>query len=171
MARINEIELAETARKKRQAFEMRVRQSLSLREIGDHFGTTANVVQEWLKEVRAWAVPIEDNDDLRQYEADKIDRDENLTLQMLEMVGTQAKRKLSQNQDITRELDMVDKFERTLIELRKQRALLLGLNKPVLVEHRLKIRDTFDEELEMLVTQLTGGGKVMSLPTEIMDED
>lgn len=171
MARLNEIELAKSARDKRQAFEMRVRQSLSLREIGDHFGITVDVVREWLKEVRAWAIPVEDNDELRQYEADKIDRDENLTLQMLEMVGVQAKRKLSESKDIVRELDLVLKLEATLIDLRKQRALLLGLNKPVLVEHKLKIRDTFDEELEMLVTQLTGGGKVMSLPTEIMDED
>lgn len=87
MGRINEIELAAEARRKQDAFDMRVRQSLSYRQIAEHFGVSVNVILEWVKEARAWLLPIEEADEVRLHEADKIDRDENLTLQMLEMVG------------------------------------------------------------------------------------
>ncbi len=170
------LERLETMRRKRLAFDMRVNQSMSYRAIADAMTAQGDPVSEatiriWIKEESVYALPQEDIEELRQHEAAKIDASENRILHSMAMLREQAERRLNEGAlNINEELKLLRSFEETLNNIRKQRAQLLGTNRPIKVEHTHKVTTEFDEEVEALVALASGGGMVMSMPDDVYEE-
>lgn len=159
----------ETAKKRRQALEMRL-ESKSYRDIADAIGVAIPTARLYVREGIQAYLPEEQLEDLRAMEVGKIDTDEEHAVLCIRMLLTQAQRRQADQQNIDGELEGIRKWKDTLMNLRKQRALLLGLNKPVQVLHAHKIRTEYDEEIESLVAELSGGGKLLSNPDEVLSE-
>lgn len=162
------VERAEIWAKKRRALEMRLVKH-SYHSIADELGINVATAHAWIKELTATHLPPDDMDDLRAHEAAAYDASEQRLLSVMDMVKAQAMRKLEDTQglgDVSHELSRIESLERTLMDVRKQRAILLGINRPAMVQHNVTIRTVLDEELELLVSELSGGGNVMSDPAE-----
>ncbi len=170
MGRFDEVESIELLRRKKRALELRL-QSKSLRAIGAELGVTAKTADAWIREMTITQLPQEETEAVRAHEAAKIDGDEetaNRAIEMLINEGTQRQERGETTIDV---LEAIRRWQDTRRELRRQRALMLGLNKPVLVEHTHNINKEFDQEIESLVTDLLGGGKVMSLPEDVIVDE
>lgn len=163
------IERTEIWNKKRRALELRLGKA-SYRAISAELDVNVATVHQWVRELTAIQLPQEDMDDLRAQEAAAYDASEERLLGCIAMMVQQAQRRLDVNPvcDVTNEMSRIESIERTLEGIRKQRALLLGANRPIMVKHNHTIRSVFDEEIELLVTELAGGGNVMSDP-EMVD--
>ncbi len=85
----------------------------------------------------------------------------------MEMIARIAFKREQDNLPIGHQLEQLAGFEDRLANVRKQRALLLGMNAPVSVKHAHTVRTEFDAEVEGLVSDLLGGGTVLSDPTEV----
>lgn len=165
-----DIERLELWNKKRRALELRLGKA-SYVKIADELSISVATAHQWVRELTAIQLPQDDMDDLRAQEAAGYDASEERLLGLMAMLAAQAQRKLDATKglgDVTAETQRIESIERTLADVRKQRAMLLGLNKPTLVKHNVTIRNVFDEEIEALVAELAGGGNIMSDP-EMVD--
>ena len=161
-----ELELLESVRKRRRACELRLNK-VAYRVIADELGVSIGTVRSWVKESIVTMLPQEEAEVLRTMEAAGYDRDEHRALECINMLATQAARKQEENENIAEELEAIRRWQEHVNSLRKQRALLLGLNRPVKVEHALTVRSEFDAEVEALVSELAGGGKLLSTPDNL----
>lgn len=162
-----DIERSEVWRKKRRALELRLAK-VSYRAIAAELEVNVATCHTWVKELTATELPPEDMETLRQQEADAYDASEQRLLGLIGMVAESAQVKKDNAVDYSEETRRIESLERTLMDVRRQRAMLLGINKPVSVTHNVKIRNVFDEEIEALVAELSGGGNIMSDP-ELVD--
>ncbi len=160
------LERLETVRKKRTALEMRLKK-LSYREIADELGVSVSTVTIWVKEMTVTMLPQEEIEQLRIQEAASWDASEQRLLTMLGMVAEVAAEHKEEGKPFTHLLEQITSLETQLANVRKQRALLLGLNAPVSVKHAHTVRTEFDAEVEGLVSDLLGGGTVLSDPSEV----
>lgn len=161
------IEQLEIWRKKRRALELRLAK-VSYRAIAKELDINVATCHTWVKELTATELPPEEMEELRAHEADGYDASEARLLGLMGMVAEQAQRKKDADLNTDGEVKQIESLERTLMDVRRQRAMLLGLNKPTLVKHNVTIRNVFDEEIEALVAELSGGGNIMSDP-EMVD--
>lgn len=161
------IERVEVWNKKRRALELRLAKA-SYRAIADELDINVATAHQWVRELTAIQLPQDEMDDLRAHEASSYDDSEARLLGLMSMVAEQAQRKRDEDKPVDNEVARIESIERTLMDVRKQRALLLGMNRPTLVKHNVTIRNVFDEEIELLVSELSGGGNVMSDP-EMVD--
>lgn len=158
-----QLELLETVRKKRAALEARLRKE-PYRAIADRLGVSVGTVRTWVKEMTQTYLPVEECEELRQQEANSLDESEARILKLMEMVAKQATEREAERLPFGHQLEQLAAFEDRLASIRKQRALLLGLNVPVQVKHNITVRTEFDAEVEALCSDLLGGGNVMSTP-------
>lgn len=163
----SDVEHAETIAKKRRACELRIYQSVSYQKIADEFGVSVSTVRNWIREATVTMLPKEEADELRQHELAKIDASEHQSLQAMALLGQSAEQRAQEGKPIDDELECLRRWQETLKGLRHQRAQLLGLNVPVTVNHRIKIRTEFDAEVEALVSDLLGGGTLFTTPDEV----
>lgn len=158
-----QVELLETVRKKRAALEARLRKE-PLRVIADNLGVSVGTVRTWIKEMTQTYLPQEEIEELRAHEANSLDESEVRVMKLMEMVAKTASERAAMNLPYGHQVEQLERFEVTLSNIRKQRALLLGLNTPVQVKHNITVRTEFDAEVEALVSDLLGGGNVMTPP-------
>lgn len=170
MSRLTDIESAELLRKKKRALDLRLR-SMSYAAIAEEIGVSVMTARAYVQEATVTYLPPEETEELRTHELAKIDADEEMSNKAIEMLIAQGQRVANEGGSITDVVEAIRRWQDSRRELRKQRAMLLGLNKPVLVEHMHKVKTDYDEEIESLVSELTGGGKVMSLPEDVILED
>jgi hypothetical protein len=164
---MNEVERIEVWRKKRRALELRLAK-VSYRAIAEELDIQVGTAHAWVKELTAIELPQEDMEEIRTHEADGYDASEQRLLGLMSMVAEQAQRKKDEGLSTDEEVKRIESLERTLMDVRKQRALLLGINRPTLVKHNVTVRNVLDEEIEALVSELSGGGNIMSDP-ELVD--
>ncbi len=160
------VEHLETVRKKRTALERRLKK-VSYRAIADELGVSVGTVTTWVKEMTVTMLPQEEVEQLRAQEATAWDESEQRLLALIEMVARVAEKRERDDLPIGHQLEQLAAFEDRLAVVRKQRALLLGLNAPVTVKHAHTVRTEFDAEVEGLVSDLLGGGTVLSQPDEV----
>lgn len=160
------VELLETVRKKRTALERRLAK-VPYRVIADELKVSVGTVRLWVKEMTVTMLPQDEIEELRAQEAAGIDESENRANIAIQMLMRQAARKEENNESVNYELEQIGKWQEHIVSLRKQRAMLLGLNAPVQVQHKHTVRTEFDAEVESLVTDLLGGGKVLSNPDQV----
>lgn len=153
--------------KKRRALELRLGKA-SYRAIADELGISVQTAHQWVRELTAIQLPPEEMEDLRAHEAAGYDASEERLMGLMAMVAEQAQVKKANAKPVDAEVARIESLERTLMDVRKQRALLLGINRPTLVKHNVTVRNVFDEEIEALVAELAGGGNIMSDP-EMVD--
>ncbi len=163
---MDEVESVELLRKKKRALELRV-QSMSLRAIAEELGVSPMTARDWIKEATVTYLPPEETEQLRMQEAEKIDQDEQVANRAISMLIQQGERVANEGGSTIDVLEAIRRWEDTRRELRKQRAMMLGINKPVLVEHTHKVQTEYDAELESPVADLAGGGQLMSLPEDV----
>lgn len=163
------IERHEVWAKKRRALELRLGK-MSYRAIAQELDINVATAHQWIRELTAIQLPQEDMDDLRAHEAAGYDASEERLLGLISMIAAQAQLKLDADPkaNIDDATKRIESIERTLADVRKQRAMLLGINRPVLVKHNVTIRTVLDQEIEALVSELAGGGNIMSDP-EMVD--
>lgn len=164
------VESAELLRKKKLALDLRLR-SMSYRAIAEEIGVSVETARQYIREATITYLPAEETDELRTHEAAKIDADEAMGLKAIEMLMQEGQQVAQEGGSVRPILDDIRKWQDSLRELRKQRAIMLGINRPVQVEHRLKVRTEYDEEIEALVGELAGGGVVMSLPEDVVTDE
>ena len=156
----------ESMRRKRTALERRL-QKVSYRVIADELDVSVGTVTKWVKDMIVIMLPQEEVEQLRAQEAAAWDESERRMLTLIAMVARIAERRERNDLPIGYQLEQIAGFEDRLASVRKQRALLLGLNVPVQVKHNVLVRTEFDAEVEGLVSDLLGGGNVMSAPHEV----
>lgn len=162
-----DVESVDKWNKKRRALELRLGK-VSYRAIAAELDISVQTAHQWVRELTAIQLPPEEMDDLRAHEASSYDDSEARLLGMMSMIAEQAQRKRDENKPVDSEVARIESIERTLMDVRRQRALLLGMNKPTLVKHNVTVRNVLDEEIEALVSELTGGGNIVSDP-EMVD--
>ncbi len=163
------VERVEVWNKKRRALELRLAKA-SYRAIADELDINVATAHQWVRELTAIQLPPEEMEDLRAHEAAGYDESEQRLLTCLRLMADRVKEVIAADMHPGAELARMESIERTLMDVRKQRALLLGINRPTLVKHNVTIRNVFDEEIEALVAELAGGGNIMS-PADMVDVD
>lgn len=163
----NDLEHSETLRRKRRAYQARVHESKSLAAIGDELGVTATTALAWVREMMVINLPPEEEEHLRRVDVVKIDASEQRAITAIGMLQYEGQRRIDMAKDITDVVESIRKWEERLSAIRQERAKLLGLNKPIAVRHTHIVRSEFDEEIEELVSALSGGGFVMTQPDEL----
>jgi hypothetical protein len=166
-----ELEHSETLRRKRRAYQARIYESKSLAAIGDELGVSANTVLAWVREQMVINLPPEEEEHLRQIDVAKIDRDEENAMFARELLKYEGQRRMRLEIDMSDVIESMRRWDDQLSKLRQERAKLLGLNKPIAVRHTHIVRSEFDEEIEELVSALSGGGHIMTLPDELEVEN
>lgn len=161
-----QLEHLETVRRKRAALEMRLKK-ISYRAIADELEVSVGTVTSWVKEMTVTMLPQEDIEQLRAQEVAGYDESERRMQALIEMVADIAAQRKRDDLPIGHQLEQIAGFEDRINTVRKQRALLLGLNAPVTVKHAHTVRTEFDAEVEGLVSDLLGGGHVLTKPDEV----
>lgn len=162
-----QIELLDTVRKKRAALEARLRKE-SFSSIADRMGVTITTVRNWVDEMTVTMLPAEESAELRAQEVAGIDILEARAHEMIDMLARQAARKELNQENIQYETEQIARWQEHIVRLKERRSKYLGLDTPPIVKHNVTVRTEFDAEVESLVSDLLGGGNVMSHP-EIVD--
>lgn len=160
------IELLETVRKKRAALEARLRKE-SYRKISDDLGVSVGTIRLWVKEMTVTMLPQEELVELRAQEAASYDESEHRILTAIGIIINVIERREAELLPVGHQMEQLAAFEDRLNNVRKQRALLVGLNVPVKVNHAVTVRTEFDQEVEELTTLLLNGGDLLSGPEDV----
>lgn len=139
--------------------------------LADHFGVSPATIKNWLTEMTLYCLPETEIEELRTQEAAKIEADELTANRAIEMLIVQGTRIQEAGGNVTDTLEAIRKWNEFKANLRNQRAKMMGLNKPVMVSHVHQVRTEFDEEIEALVAELAGGGKLLSTPDQVMSDE
>lgn len=150
----------------RAALEARLRKE-PLRKIADDLSVSVSTVQTWIKEMTQTMLPQEQVEQLRAMEADGLDASENRILTAIGFLIDVVESRHKEQLPVGHQLEQLAGFEDRLVSLRKQRALLLGLNVPVKVNHAVTVRTEFDAEVEELTSLLLNGGDLLSGPDQV----
>jgi transcriptional regulator with XRE-family HTH domain len=176
----SEVASVHLGRLKRRILELRVR-SWSYRAIADEVNLSVNTVRRYYAESIAENIPDEDRKEALQLELAKLDESERRIIETIDLIRARAAAAHKEEETIRDGQGFKDplgwaapllaKQEELLTNLRKRRAMLKGLDTPVVVQHNIKVRTEFDQEIEALVTELTGGGNVVTPPDMVIDID
>lgn len=164
------MEPVELLRKKRECLNLRLK-SWSIMDLSDHLGISVYTVRAWLTEMTLYCLPETEIEELRAQESAKLDADELTANKAVEMLIAQGVKIQESGGDVTNTLEAIRKWNEQKSNIRAQRAKMLGLNKPVMVSHVHQVRTEFDEEIEALVAELAGGGKLLSTPEDVLIDE
>lgn len=163
------LEAEATARARLRAVHLRLAY-WSYDKIGTELGVAPGTARKWVMDLMPDVVPTDDLELLRTRDAEALDGLTRGYHQLLiDMERVNATR-VDAAEPLLYGADDFAKVGAQLVRVQERRAKLLGLDKPVLVTHTHKIRTEFDQELESLVSELAGGGHVVTLPDEIDEE-
>lgn len=165
------VEHSEALRRKRRAFQARVYESKSFAAIADELGVTPTTAMMWVREMKVINLPPEEENELREIEVARLDKDEYDARQAEQWLLNEGMRRDQSGLSNVDVLEALRRWKATILDIRKQRALLLGLNKPVKVNHKHTITTAFDEQIEELVASMSGGGVIMTDPDEFDEAD
>ncbi len=150
----------------RAALEARLRRE-PLRKIADDLGVSMSTVRTWIKEMTQTYLPQEEIEELRAMEADSLDASEHRILTCMGLLIDIIEARTRESLPVGHQMEQMAGFEDRLNNVRKQRALLLGLNVPVKVNHAVTVRTEFDAEVEELTSLLLNGGDLLSGPDDV----
>lgn len=169
------------AEKLARAFELR-RQNWSLKEISDEVGLSISMLSVRLREMIREMMPEDAIEELRlrlladHEETLKTLRSEREML-MGAIVAAMGRRHPETGQPWP-DMDAVDKLtgkltqvEATRIRATERLAKLAGADRPIQVEHKHRVLDSMDAEIEELLAMSVGGGVIQSDPTEILEDE
>ncbi len=120
-------------------------------ELATRYGVSEVVVRAWVSKA-LHARHDNDVEELRAIEAAGLDK-----------LEAGAWERIRKNPDD----ETYAKLAATVLRIKERRTNLLGLDRPVVVEHRIAVRRDHDAELEVLVAELTGGGVLQSQPEDL----
>jgi transposase len=161
------IESQERVRKMRAALEARLRKE-PYREIAERLGVSIDTVRVWVKEMTQTMLPQEDIEELRAQDVNSLDEMERRTETMIEMATYEGAKRREEGASTVGIIEQIQRLQAHKLDIQKRRAALLGMDTPVKVQHAVTVRTEFDAEVESLVSDLLGGGKVLTDP-EMVD--
>lgn len=165
-----EIEQLERARMKREAFVLRVEKSYPYTHIAEYLGISPPTAKQWVAEMSIMLMPEDELEELRNMNAYRIDTDEAQASEMITKLAKLADELQADGKDVMNVVMEIRRWQERKADLRKERALVMGLNKPVKVEHLHKVKTEFDQEIEDLVASLSGGGLLQTTPEDIWED-
>ncbi len=166
-----DIERAELATKKRRVFEMR-QKLVPYRVIAEELNLSVNSVRSYYQEMRILLLPIEEVEEIRDRDIEGYNQSERTLNAAVEILAKQIEERMqSKGYADSRDLRLLGELEGQITDIRKARALLTGANTPIRVDHNMKVRVTFDEDIEALTSELLGGGNLLSPPDKVLIED
>src|SRR5688572_16198872 len=118
-----ELEVIERARKRKRAAQLRVYKSWSYQQIADDLGVSVLTARQWVREETVVMLPKEETDELRDHQVAKIDQSEAIAFQAVELLGQQAEQYKQQGKPVDRLIEQLRKWQDTLGNLRRERAL------------------------------------------------
>jgi transposase len=161
-----QVEQQEKFRKMRVALERRLKK-VSYRAIADELGVSVSTITIWVKEMTQTMLPQDEVEALRAHEAAGLDESEQRIMGMMQLISFEAERRQTEGLSFQPQIESYERYETLLNNVRKQRAMLLGINVPMRVKHNITIRTEFDAEVEALCSDLLGGGNLMTGPDMI----
>ncbi len=171
MGAINEVERVETARKKRAVFDMR-QQAFSYRAIADALELSIPTVRAYYLEMSVVLMPQEEVEEVRARDIDGYDASERLTLHSIQLITKAMDQDLAEGKPLNdKRLSLLRDFNSQLVDIRRNRALLTGANRPVQVNHNVDVRVTYDEQVEALTSEILGGGNLLSGPDDVLVDE
>jgi hypothetical protein len=163
------LEAEATARARLRAVHLRLAY-WSYDKISQELSVPTTTVRRWVHDMMPEVVPTDDLELLRTRDAEALDGLTRGYHQLLVQMERVNETRVDSDEPLLYGADEFAKVGAQLVRVQERRAKLLGLDKPVLVTHTHKIRTEFDQELESLVSELAGGGHVVTLPDEIDEE-
>ena len=142
--------------------------SVPYRVIADELGVSIATITKWISKYMREYVPVEDLDALRAKEADILDRMELACVTLLKQMA-QANENAAADPDFTGLRygpDDVMKVHDRMLRIQERRTRLLGLDSATKIEATIALT-AIDPEVEALVSELLGGGPLMSDPRDI----
>ena len=163
----SELELQAQAQLKRRVFEMR-QQLVPYRVIAEELDLSIGTVRAYYTEMRTIMVPTEDQDEIRSRDIEGYDQSERVLTRAIELLCQQIEEKKGTKGYIdTRDMRLVGELEDKLVNVRRARAQLTGINVPVKLDHNVTITDARKEHLMEIVNELLGGGeKFLTTPDQ-----
>lgn len=153
-----ELELQAQAQLKRRVFDMR-QQLVPYRAIAEELNLSIGTVRAYYTEMRAALVPKEDQDDIRDRDIEGYDQSERVLVRAIELLCQQIEEKKAAKGYIdSRDMRLVGELEDKLVNVRRARAQLTGINVPVKLDHNVTVTDARKEHLMEIVNELLGGG-------------
>lgn len=167
-----QLELSETVAKRRWALEQRLLR-VSYREIAEELGVSITTVRAWVKQDTAVYLPAEEREELIAQEMANIDRDENRAHEVIKVLINTIKtaERMERLSDVQAAVQELRHWQGEIRQLRLQRTNMMGLNSPVKVQHNLTVRTEYDQEIEALCAELSGGGNLLSKPDMLLVDD
>lgn len=168
---ISDIDRLETIRVKRTVFEMR--QSLvPYRRISEELNISVTTCQAYYREMTLLLTPPDTVEEIRNRDIEGYDESERTLRTAVQLLTKQIEERKEERGYIdSRDLRLLGELEDKITNIRKNRALLVGANVPVRVEHSGKVTVTFDEDVEALTAEILGGGVLLTGPDEIVEPD
>lgn len=167
MAANKDVELQATAILKRRVFDMR-QQLVPYRAIAEELNLSIDTVRRYYSEMRVIMVPKEDQDDIRDRDIEGYDESERVLRRAIQLMCEQIEeKKQSKGYIDSRDMRLVGELEDKLVNVRRARAQLTGINVPVKLDHNVTINDQRKEHLMEIVNELLGGGeKFLTTPDQ-----
>lgn len=163
----SELELQAQAQLKRRVFDMRQR-LVPYRAIAEELDLSIGTVRAYYTEMRAALVPTEDQTEIRDRDIEGYDQSERVLTRAVELLCQQIEEKKQAKGYIdSRDMRLVGELEDKLVNVRRARAQLTGINVPVRLDHNVTITDARKEHLMEIVNELLGGGeKFLTTPDQ-----
>lgn len=158
-----ELEALEVARKKRVILEGRLRKE-SYASLSDRLGVAISTCRLWAKEMTVTMLPQEELEELRAMEVAGYDASESDLWLLIDMAKREGAKAELEERSTVAIREQIARLHSQIGDVRRARALLLGLNAPVMVQHKHTVRTGFDAEVESLVSDLLGGGILQTGP-------
>lgn len=146
--------------------EMRLA-AVPLRVISAETGVAIATINKWISKYTREFVPVDDLDAIRAKESDMLDRMEQAALGL--MAGMNERNKMAALEypyAMPYGPDDMMKVTDRVLKIQDRRARLLGLDSATKVEATVKVTSV-DPEVEALVAELLGGGKLISKAEDI----
>lgn len=168
---LSDIDRLETVKLKKRVFEMR-QALIPYRRIADELNISVTTVQAYYREMALILTPPETVEEIRNRDIEGYDESERTLRVAVKALTEQIDRRKEEKGYIdSRDLRLLGELEDKITNIRKNRALLVGANVPVRVEHSGKVTVTFDEDVEALTAEILGGGMLLTGPDEVMEPD
>lgn len=163
MDKFNEIEKADLVGR---AVTMRA-QKRNWREIAEALGVAPNTARNWVsQEIKGYV----NQDDLEAVKAEELQTLDSLEENALALIrsGLDMLPDVDGSKVIISVREDILKCQAHVLNIQARRAKLLGLDAPQKLLHGIQIRKDYDAEIEGLLQQLVGGGRILTDPETVV---